>query len=86
LRLAVILYVESEGQKEEHEAFTSDLSQHGLGISTTASLIPGQLVEVMPTEGPPLSVRSRVVWVGNAESDTGGKAGLEFLTPLPTVV
>ncbi len=63
-----------------------DLSQHGIKVQAKLSLIPGQIVQVIPSEGPEYAVLSRVVWVGPAVSDKDGEAGLEFLNPLPAPV
>lgn len=82
--MAIVLIVEAEGEKLENDASTVDLSQHGVRIkSSTGALTPGQIVEVIPTEGLTCAVRSRVVWVGPAGSDQKDQAGLEFLSPLP---
>ncbi len=78
-RLALVLILDPAGKRSEKQTFTFDLSPYGVGLESGASLKPGQVVELVPHEGPQYSVRSRVIWVGEAESDRGGKAGLEFL-------
>lgn len=83
-RLALMLIIDADGEKTESPARAYDFSQFGMGVEVPAPLTPGQIVDVIPNEGPEYRVRSRVVWVGEAESDTGGKAGLEFLQPLPS--
>jgi hypothetical protein len=85
-KIAVILLVESEVGQVEHEAYTSDLSQYGVRLQSGIPLSPGQLVGVIPTNGPGFGLRGRVIWTGRAESDLAGEAGLEFLQPLPIQV
>ena len=78
VKMAVILFVESDGELEKHEALTLDLSTHGARIQSNILLRPGQVVEVVPGEGA-IPVPGRVVWVGKPASDLEGQAGLEFL-------
>ena len=85
-RLALMLISDSGGKKVEGPALTLDFSQYGVGVEAGTSLAPGQIVDVIPREGPEYAVRGRIVWVGKAQSDLGGKAGLEFLQPLPARV
>lgn len=80
--LALLIVVESSGREMEAEALAHDLSEHGIGISSGASLKPGQVVEVRGDEGFGSTVRARVVWVGDPQSDRQSPAGLEFLSPL----
>lgn len=86
VRIAVLLLLESGGEQVEQEASTVDLSQHGLRVQAKLVLTPGQLVQIIPNEGPEYALLSRVVWVGPTSSDRGGEAGLEFLNPLPAPV
>jgi hypothetical protein len=81
-----MLIIDLEGQRVETEGVTFDFSRFGVGVRAAAGLAPGQIVDVVPSEGKPYSVRSRVVWVGPAESDQDCKAGLEFLQALPAPV
>jgi hypothetical protein len=85
-KLALVLILDREGEKTEVEAQTSDLSQYGTRLSTESPLEAGQLVEILPSEGPEFAIRARVVWVGSPEEDTGCSAGLEFLVALPASV
>lgn len=85
-RLALILIVDPEGEEVDGPALTFDVSQYGLGLRASAPLTPGQIVDVFSHEGREYPVRSRVVWVGEAESDREAEAGLEFLRPLPAPV
>jgi PilZ domain-containing protein len=78
-RLALVLILDPMGKRTEKRTFTFDLSPYGAGVESGAALKPGQIVELIPYEGPQYSVRTRVIWVGEANSDRGGKAGLEFL-------
>ena len=81
--LALLIVVNSEGEEsDEASAQAQDLSLHGMGISTGASLKTGQLVDIRANEGLGGPVRARVVWVGAPESDKQCPAGLEFLSPL----
>ncbi len=78
-RLALVLILDPAGRRAEKRTFTFDLSPFGVGVEAGAALKPGQVVELIPHEGPQYCVRSKVIWVGEAESDRGGKAGLEFM-------
>jgi len=83
MALALLIVVDSEGEESgEASAQTQDLSLHGLGIRTGASLKTGQLVDIRANEGLGEAVRARVVWVGDPQSDKQYEAGLEFLSPL----
>ena len=81
-----MLLIDMEGQKTETPGQTFDFSHLGMGLRAAAGLTPGQIVNVVPSEGTPYAVRSRVVWVGPAESDQECHAGLEFLQALPAPV
>ena len=85
VKMAVIMFVEREGEIERYNPFTLDLSSHGARLQSGISLTPGQVVEVLPAEGND-PVRARVVWVGKPASEVEGQAGLEFLDPfdIPT--
>jgi hypothetical protein len=85
-KLALVLILDSEGEKTEVQAQTSDLSQYGTGLLADAPLEAGQLVEIVPSEGPEFAIRARVIWVGSPEADKGCPAGLEFLIALPSSV
>jgi hypothetical protein len=78
--MAVIMFVETEGEIEKHDALTLDVTAHGARIQAGISLTAGQVVEVVPSEGND-PVRGRVVWVGEPASEVQGQAGLEFLDP-----
>ena len=83
--MAVIMFVETGGELEKHDALTLDVSEHGARVQAGVSLTPGQVVEVVSTQGND-PVRGRVVWVGKPASEMEGQAGLEFLDPfdIPT--
>ncbi|MBZ5546218.1 MAG: PilZ domain-containing protein [Acidobacteriia bacterium] len=85
-KLAIVLILDSAGEKTEVQAQSSDLSQYGAGLYAEADLQAGQLVEVVPSEGLKYAVRARVIWVGSPEAEKGRRAGLEFLVALPTAV
>ena len=79
-KMAVIMFVETEREKEQCEALTLDVSALGARIQAGVSLTPGQVVEVVPGDGAD-PVAGRVVWVGKPASEVEGQAGLEFLAP-----
>jgi hypothetical protein len=85
-KLALVLILDPEGEKTQVPAETSDLSQYGTALCTEASLQAGQVVEIVPNEGPEYAIRARVIWVGSPEADKGCSAGLEFLVALPSSV
>jgi hypothetical protein len=78
----VTLIVESDRERISHSAYGIDLSTLGMTIRPGIDLLPGQLVTVIPNEGPCQAVPSRVVWVGEEGSESGGEAGIAFLEPL----
>jgi hypothetical protein len=82
--IPVTLIVESGGKRIGHPSYMVDVSERGIKIKANVPVTIGQIVEVVPAEGPRHSVRSRVVWVGKAGSDQEGRLGLEFLDPIPT--
>jgi hypothetical protein len=84
--LGLALILDPDGEKTEVQARTSDLSQYGTALYAEARLEAGQLVEVIPNEGPEFAIRARVIWVGSPEVDKGCPAGLEFLVSLPASV
>lgn len=75
--LPVILHVEARGRKFEHLASTLDMSDRGLRIVTTTSLIPGQTLDVFSSRA--LLGRCRVVWVTGGGTDRPSEVGLEIL-------
>lgn len=75
--LPVTLHVEARGRKFEHPASTLDMSDRGLRIVTTTSLIPGQTLEVFSSRA--LLGRCRVVWVTGGGTDRPSEVGLEIL-------
>jgi hypothetical protein len=75
--LPVTLHVESKGRRFEHPASTLDMSDRGLRIVTTTSLVAGQTLEVFSSKA--LLGRCRVVWVTGGGSDRPSEVGLEIL-------
>ncbi len=71
----VKLAFESEGIRFERPSYMIELSTTGLRLKANVPLTVGQIVEVIPDEGPRFAVRCRVVWVRE------GEAGLEILHP-----
>jgi len=86
IQMAVTLLTEPNEAENRNEAFTVDLSRHGCRIEASASLIPGQLVHLLPSESPGAAILGRVVWVGKPASDLAGESGIEFLQPFPSLV
>jgi PilZ domain len=75
------LVVNSDRDKISSGAFAVDLSDLGARIRAKIHLEPGQLITVIPNEGPSQGIPSQVIWV----SEAGGahEAGIAFLQPLP---
>jgi hypothetical protein len=81
VKMALLMFVEREGEREKYDSLTLDISINGARVRADASLAPGQVVEVVSVEGNEPVVRARVVWVGKPASEVEGQAGLEFLDP-----
>ena len=81
MQMAVILVFESD--EAEHRATTLDLSSSGLRLQSNATLAPGQPVGLLLATNPPSFIKSRVVWIGKADSVQAGQAGFEFLHSPP---
>ena len=79
-KIAIVVYVEKENEREGCDGITVDVSELGARIKAGVSLTPGQMVEVVPVNGSD-PVAARVVWVGATASELEGQAGLEFLNP-----
>lgn len=79
-KIAIVVFVEKENERDGSDAFTVDVSELGARIQSSISLTPGQMVEVVPVNGSD-PVPARVVWVGATASEQEGQAGLEFLNP-----
>jgi len=79
-KIAIVVYVEKENDREGCDGVTVDVSELGARIKAGVSLTPGQIVEVVPVNGSD-PVPARVVWVGATASEMEGQAGLEFLNP-----
>jgi len=75
--IPVTLHVESKGRKFDHPASTLDISDCGLRIVTTTSLIPGQTLEVYSNRS--RLGNCRVVWVTGGGTDRPSEVGLEIL-------
>jgi PilZ domain len=78
-----VLFVDTERDRIANSAFALDLSALGTRIRSTVTLVPGQLVTIVPREGSEQAIPSRVVWVGEAGSPRSGEAGIAFVEPLP---
>ena len=75
--LPVTLQYEARGRKFEHPASTLDMSDKGLRIVTTTSLVTGQTLDVFSSRA--LLGRCRVVWVTGGGTDRPSEVGLEIL-------
>ena len=74
------LVVNSDRDKISSGAFAVDLSDLGARIRAQVHLEPGQLITVIPNEGPAESILSRVIWVKRDGEER--EAGIAFLQPL----
>jgi hypothetical protein len=74
--------VDSDRDQIVNRAFAVDLSDLGAKIRTGLRLEPGQLITVVPSEGPKEGIPSRVIWVSPGGST--GEAGIAFLEPVAT--
>lgn len=74
------LVVSSNRDQISSGAFAVDLSDLGARIRAQVHLEPGQLITVIPNEGPTRSIPSQVIWV--SEGGEGQEAGIAFLEPL----
>ena len=81
VRIAVIVLSESEGKKIESDAYTLDLSEHGLKLQSSIALAQGQIVDLTATDGSECSVRGRVIWTGAVGSAREGEVGFEIVSP-----
>jgi microcompartment protein CcmK/EutM len=79
-KIAIVVFVDKETDREGSDAVTVDVSVRGARIQSDLTLTPGQMVEVVPVNGSD-PVAARVVWVGKPASELQGQAGLEFLDP-----
>ena len=74
------LVVSSGREQISSGAFAVDLSDLGARIRAKVHLEPGQLITVIPNEGPSQSIPSQVIWV--SRTSEGEEAGIAFLQPL----
>ena len=65
--------------RRDESAVTVEISLHGAKVQTKLTLVPGDLVEVVPQGEFPHAIPTRVVWVQEYESSHWNFAGLEFL-------
>jgi hypothetical protein len=77
--LPVLLIVDPGGVNMPTPASGFDFSLYGIGVRSHVNLARGQIVDIIPREGPTHAVRGRVVWVKPQGSSEGCEAGLEFL-------
>lgn len=86
IRMALVLVTNPNDVEEQEETFAVDISQHGCRIQGAASLVPGQLIHLIPSESSTAAMSGRVVWVGEPASALAGEAGIEFLQPISSPV
>jgi hypothetical protein len=79
--IPVAIVGEVGGSRLHEDGTTINISRGGVRVQTTASLTPGQLVEIMPKASQGHTTRGRVVWVG--QSNSLHDVGIEFLKPIP---
>jgi hypothetical protein len=77
-RMPVRLMVDLHGRRTAYGAHTLDISPHGVRVRTSASLKPGQTLQVITIEVRPSQLWSRVVWVSRSKTEQEIDAGLEF--------
>jgi hypothetical protein len=83
-QMAVALVIEDNEADEIATAL--DLSQHGMRLRTDLAQAPGQRGGLFLSDIPSYVLGARVVWVGKADSDQAGKAGMESGTPFSVQV
>ena len=72
--------VDSDHEQIVNRAFAVDLSDLGARIRAGLRLEPGQLITVVPSDGPKEGIPSRVIWVSTEGANS--EAGIAFLEPL----
>jgi PilZ domain-containing protein len=77
-RIVVTLVI--EGDEADHLANAVDMSEFGVRLQTDYSLTPGQRVGLLLSDNPDYVIGARVAWLGKADSEQAGEAGLEFIT------
>ena len=82
----IVVTLVIEGEEADHLANAIDMSQHGLRVQTDVALATGQRVGLLLSDTPSYVIGARVVWLGKADSEQAGEAGLEFLKPLAAPV
>jgi hypothetical protein len=81
VNVPVKLVLEYRGQVILRESTMLDLSNQGIRVVATPEFITGQIVQVIPNEGPRFAEKARIVWVSPPDSVPERQAGLEFLGP-----
>ena len=74
--------VNSDRDRIANGAFAVDLSDLGARVRSQIQLEPGQLITVIPNDGPKAGIPSQVIWVSRAGEER--EAGIAFLEPLAT--
>jgi hypothetical protein len=77
--MPVSLVLKADHFRRDDGAIATDISLRGVGVRTSLVLVPGEWVGVVPKEGFPHAIPSRVVWVREDKPAAWTLAGLEFL-------
>jgi hypothetical protein len=75
------LVVGPKGDKKDYPCQLIDTSQEGMRLKADVELSPGDVVDVIPSEGSWFTIRCHVVWVGEPGSKQVKEAGLKLLNP-----
>jgi hypothetical protein len=75
----ITVVVDSSREQLSDRAFALDLSDLGVRVRSSLSLVRGQVVTVIPREGNDQAFLSQVIWVGTRGSDSSSEAGIAFL-------
>lgn len=80
--IPISLVLKASHFKTDDSAITVDISLHGAKVRTKLTLVPGEMVRVVPKGEFPDAIPTRVVWAREDESSNWTFAGLEFLNTL----
>jgi c-di-GMP-binding flagellar brake protein YcgR len=78
-----ILVENKKGRKVPQSMRMVDVSDHGVRLRGASGLSTGQVIELIPSEGPQYAVQGRVVWGNLMSGSDEAEYGLEFLNPYP---
>ena len=75
--IPIILLMQQDDSKTEHDAWMVDISSKGARVRTALVLLAGQIVGIIPSGDSGQAIPYRVVWV--ERSSSGCLAGLALL-------